>query len=128
MAIVKRKKDPMENLEVSLPYLHHLKKQKEALEKEIEELGNLIKKITPVGFELIVETEEGLRRVVHEQSTTPILTDDMAKAEKKLGKGFKLCVNLSVTKVRELFGDTMIACLKVDERKTDSLKFYKVKE
>lgn len=125
---IKRRNPPKIDLEDTLAYIYHLKKQKDAIESELKILSDKFKEQTEPGFTVIVETEDGKKEARHEQSITPILTDDIKKAEKKLGKHFLNCVTLSVTKIRDLLGDSMVSCLKVDEKKTDSLKFYKVKE
>ena len=94
-------------------------------EKDKELSGKLLTILNPKESVNFI-TDEGEEYFVrHEVSVNPVLTTDFEVARKFLLKReLMLVLSISVSKVRELFGDKIVKALTVTESTSDCCKFY----
>jgi len=113
-----------ETTEDLLLLLYDLRRQKEALAKREEKLSKEILLRTAEGEVFTIDTEDGLKEARHIVGRTHVMPTDMNMVYKKLKKDFFKVVTLSVSKLRELFGEKIIEQLSEGAKEVHYIKFF----
>jgi len=120
--------EEMVNVKALAGELYNVRKRIAHWKKEEEKLNEVLLKETSIEEKFIVLTMDGVKEARHQESVTPMLMSDMKTAHKKLKADFYEVISFSITKVRDLLGERWIERLKVDEKKSEFIKFYDEKE